>query len=704
MRDFLHHGSRISARCITFLTRILVFLYLLSLGAPTSVAAVRQESQVSKELVERMAELERKISIQEKTMEITGSSIDKRLSDFGVLATMQGSQTSWVSNTVALMSVLITLIIAAAGALTYISVTRRITREAEEAASRWLTTFRSEIDGEISELDRRIKGALKNIAEDEQAVRQQRHKATSAMDDDAKATRKAADALMRVAEATSKNERDQERKSKLVQKASEDLKLKPESEFGAEDYYIRGVSLYSEGNFKGALNSFESALALTGSQDHQNLIRFHVSKAQALEKSGEIDAALDLYRKLDNEYRDVELAAADEHLSKMLVNMSLLIAKKIGPAEAIELSDELSRRYGNNLDKNVLRNVAQGHFNKSFWLGGMRKHEESIAAAQEMLALYKGNNSPDIQPVLDAAELNMAGQLDALLKFDDALLIFESISSRHAKSKNRYFRLMAIRAYSGKIVTLKRSGRADLALEVYKDIERYAADNHGPVKLQVVSMLRYKANLLRSLGRNHEADSTLDHVVEAYHKDKDPSIRLEVVNSILQKVNDLKDALMEEEQASFYQRIIDLFETDKHEGVVQIVSGSRNSLGYSLLLCAKKQWADAALRTKFLNAAYEAFLSASKKCEEDISAIVTGNIAYVKFLKQDVDEFERLMEIALTKGGESLFEGQLADGEIYQVDVDSEYKDRLIAIWQRLSTTKVSSPEKVIAMNATGEM
>ena len=120
------------------------------LAVPINTNFAKQEDQ--DKIREQLNKLEQDLIIHKHTLDLNLDMnnkridfADKRISDFGVLATMQGSHTSWAA-------LAVTLIMALFGFLTYINVKQKAITEARKSAEEWFNENSLKLNDDISKL------------------------------------------------------------------------------------------------------------------------------------------------------------------------------------------------------------------------------------------------------------------------------------------------------------------------------------------------------------------------------------------------------------------------------------------------------------------------------------------------------------------------------------------------------------------------
>lgn len=666
----------------------IVFLCFSSTTLASQNSTAAQVGNSTAQISERLDKLEKEIEFQERSIQLSIDTNDKRLADFGALATMQGTHTTWVGNVVAWVSIGITVIVALAGTLTYFSVTHRAKNEAQDAAQKWLTANGSNLETKISDLEDRVANAISKINEHELAVREKRRHATSVIEGEQNALRQAADDLMQKAASLLPANSSNAKETKLVQKASNELKRKPESEFNAKDHYIRGVSLYSKKNWQGALDSFNAAIELSSESSEEDRVRYLFSKAQALTRLDRGEEAVLIYKELDESYRSSDLPEVHEKLAEALSNRAMLRAEREDFEGAIYLIDEMEGRYSDNIGSTFAENLARGLSNKGLWLGKLGRTEEAIGTYDRLLTRYESDSSPELMKLKALSLLRKASHLTQIRDHKEAIDIYDVLIAQHANDSSIILRSYAIRGMLGKAIALRVHGNPELALQIYDDIERNYGDEENPlVRPLVARAIGLKTIALKSLNRLDEIPEILDKVIEKYSLDSVPEARLVAVNCTIEKAEILRANGNTEAEVTLYDELKKRYSKDSDRKIRTTIADSQNNCGYARLMLAKQAWSNISKRQTLLEAAKHILEEALELCSETTRPIVLGNLGYAEFLLKNSIEAEKFTRQALESGGQKLFRGQRDDARKFAISEDRQYEELLERIWAIVGST-----------------
>ena len=104
------------------------------------------------------------------------------------------------------------------------------------------------------------------------------------------------------------------------------------------------------------------------------------------------------------------------------------------------------------------------------------------------------------------------------------------------------------------------------------------------------------------------------------------------------------------------------------------------------MLKAKRAWLDTVSRTQLLANARSQFDRSLERHAQNAFAI--GNLGYVLFLSGEREEAKKLLQRALSLGGEALYQATIKDIETATVPGDAEFSELLNQIWNEIQATK----------------
>lgn len=333
-------------------------------------------------LQEQFRVLDKDLAILKEISAVKLDTQDKRISDIG-LATAQhanhlsaiSNQTTAVGNYIAWTSGVITLLVLAAGLITYFSATRRVKEESRE----WFEKNTARLHREIEALQAKVQTASGEIDGHKEQVAISSKAALAHVQSEKNKFEAAASKILQTMQPEDEGSApviDAE-SAAVVQRASDELKAIPESSFTAEDHFARGLSQIANKNHFSALESFKAASGVlheTAAPDQR--VRYLVAQAIALAALDKSYEAIAIYKEIDRLFGDDDSPDVRRLVAMALINKGARLVALSKPLEAIAVYDNVDRRFGNDESPGVREQVVKAHLGKAISLG---KSEEAMA-------------------------------------------------------------------------------------------------------------------------------------------------------------------------------------------------------------------------------------------------------------------------------------------------------------------------------------
>lgn len=416
------------------------FALCLTFAAYTAGAATPELSATKTELaqtvvdlskaLERVQKLENELAIHQGTLQIRLDANDKRVADFGSLATMQGTHTTWVG-------VGITVIVAIAGLMTYLNATARAQSEARAAAQEWFNEKAEYLQKRMDELETNANAASANIETHQNRISDQAQE----VEEHFKRAMSAAGTIM---QPQSEQLAVNPALANVVRQASDDLDTKPKNSFSAKDHYIRGVALYTNGNLQSALDSLNDAIKISPTPEEHAEYLF--AKGVVLEKSGKVDEAIAIYDMIDERYGKSEAPVMREKVVQSLFNKGGLLIELDKSTDAIAVYDAIDERYGKDQSSSVREQVAKALSNKGVCLGKQGNSDEGIATYDMIEERYGNDLAHNVRKQVVTALFNKSIALHDLGKYDEEILVNAKVDEHYGKDPAPSVRAKAVMA------------------------------------------------------------------------------------------------------------------------------------------------------------------------------------------------------------------------------------------------------------------
>ena len=474
----------------------LLFSLLLAWSNTAQSSTPSDNSTQVEQLKEQVRQLDKEFAVLKDVSAARLEAQDKRIADLSLYAANQSNQISaisnqnaTVSNHISWTSVGITILVFLAGLITYFSAKSRAEKEAREASTKWFAENAKALRDEIDLLISRASQASREINDHAKKVAKETQETLDHHSESRKQIQAAATAVLqaKASEKTDQNSAQTQAALDTVQRASEELKAKPESEFSSEDHYARGVSMFANANYAAALSSFEAGLAnLPAGASSADLARYLFARAVslgALEKSGE---AMALYDQIDQRYGQDTAPALREQVARALVNKGIALGTLDRTEEEMALYDQIDQRYGQDTASALREQVARALFNKGITLGTLDRPEEEMALYDQIDQRYGQDTAPALREQVAKAIFNKGFRLGKLDRTEEAMALYDQIDQRYGQDTAPALREQVARALVNMGYQLGKLDRPEEEMALYDQIDqRYGQDTAPALREQV---------------------------------------------------------------------------------------------------------------------------------------------------------------------------------------------------------------------------
>ena len=718
--------------------KIYFFLFLAA-AAVTCDAAIVDAPASRGELAQtqqQVQKLENDLVIHQGTLQARFDANDKRISDFGVLVTMQGTHSTWVGNLVAMTSIGITILVFVASLVTYLSATARAKSEARDAAQEWFSHKATALRETIVNLELEAATARMAVAKLKQEAEIEIAKHMRSFVERAAA---AANEIM-VNVATVIGQPVEQAfvdpvVANSIQQVSDELKTRPDIAHSAFGHYVRGAALFAKGQLQSALDAFEVTLRLAPAAESSEKIRYLFAKGITLNKLKRVDEAISVYDEIDRLYCFDRTPAVREEVARVLLNKGQSLVESNRLNEALAVYELLIERYRKDDALFIREQVASAMVNRGIMLGKLGRPFDQIAAYDVVDASYGKDDADGLRERVAASLLNKAITLMELGKEVEALEVCDAIDNRYQNDKATALREHVVKALDNKGVTLGRAGKLAEAINVFEAIEaRYAMDENPGIRARLANALSNKGCALRELGDYEGEISAYNAVYDRFAADKSPEMRQQVAKTLYNKGVALGERAKKEgeanlhdkggdrlfgsiesragsaelpishsttgaaalniesspnDQIEIYEFIVERYGSDDAPAVREEVAKALNGHGLTKIMHAKQCYKmDEARHLALLS---EALLSLNRSlaiCSIGLRAFVYGNLGYVQFLAGQNEDAIAFTRQCLHLGGSEMLAAQRADARAYRIEsIDSRYEKLLNSVWIELGAT-----------------
>ncbi len=192
----------------------------------------------------------------------------------------------------------------------------------------------------------------------------------------------------------------------------------------------------------------------------RNVLRLAV----AMQRTGEIDAAIELLRSVSEEFAEVEMPNRPTFVADALYLRARYLLRSERWEDAVDVADELVRRFGH--DKAAAERVALALVMKSQCLSPARlgRRDEALAALDELLRRYEKSDEPGLRRAVAAAMFYKAGLLQARGDAEESMRWLGEVFDQFSGDPPSNDPTVPFRAQAQKIKILLHGDRAEVAV------------------------------------------------------------------------------------------------------------------------------------------------------------------------------------------------------------------------------------------------
>lgn len=515
-------------------------------------------------------QLKEEFNIHKQVIEIKLDANDKRLADFSIHTTAQGTQTAWVSNLIAIMGIGITIVSIAAGFAIYNGAAEKAKNEARGVAESWLNDNYSKIQNRIIELEDNANRFHLQITELEEKAfasiaRMDRdsERVTAAATSAENAVRHAAERLISKSNSPSSEVGKPNKDDQIViQQANDFLKQKPENKFSASDHYVRGVSFFTAGNYQNSLESFSSAIELSKNSTSSERANYLMAKSTALSRLNrdiESFAILDELSKIGSDF-DLD----DYTLIQVLINKAVSLNKLGSLKEEIDVYDLIISKFDDTTDPHILDQLVKALHYKALTLALLNKSDQALTIFESAIRRFKNNSDEKVRAQLVRLMFGKAVHQMKEKRFDEEISTYDEILSMlDEDNPNLNLRKQIIKAKLFKAMTLSSTDRILEAFEIYQHLENNLKEEIDPeLRENLANIMLGKARCLDKLKRPSEELAAYKSIQEFFKDELEPNIRNVVARASWLKGLTIESTGDGEGALKAYQELATQFEMD----------------------------------------------------------------------------------------------------------------------------------------------
>jgi len=301
-------------------------------------------------------------------------------------------------------------------------------------------------------------------------------------------------------------------------------------------------------------------------------------QGQALIQQGKKQEAFAVLDELDRRFGQDPRSSVRALLARAL---SLKAQTASTPTESLAAQIEISRRYGEDIDPTLRKQIVTSMFDQAANLGKEGNLSAAIPIYKEIEQIYSDGKDSDrswgVWAIFYQADLQRQ-----LRNPRAAVASYERLDQRFGQETDPTLRPIIADALFKKAETLTEQGDTRAAIAAYDEIDyRYAKDRDPAFRQRAVRALFAKGSLLGKQGMGEEPDNeapivnlrptgdtvaavaVYDDIVQRFGHDKDPTIHNMVGGTLLKKSEALRLVGDDQGTVAVYDEIVTRFGNDE---------------------------------------------------------------------------------------------------------------------------------------------
>ena len=259
-------------------------------------------------------------------------------------------------------------------------------------------------------------------------------------------------------------------------------------------------------------------------------------KALIQSNRGEYTAALEIYDELVKRYENSDVPEVREAVAIAMVNKGLELSRQGEHEAEIRIYDELVERYGDSEESVVQVQIARALFNKGVELLRQGEHEAEIEVYGELVERYGDSDIPKVQEVVAKALFNKGVVRSRQGAHEAALKVYDELVERYEDSEAHEIQEQVAKALFNKGVTKGRQGAHEAEIRVYDGlVERYGESEEYVIQVQIAKAMVNKGVVRSRQGAHEAALKVYDELVERYEDSEAHEIQEQVAKALFNK-------------------------------------------------------------------------------------------------------------------------------------------------------------------------
>ena len=291
------------------------------------------------------------------------------------------------------------------------------------------------------------------------------------------------------------------------------------------------------------------------------------------------EEALEVYDEVLRRFGKAGEPALRGRVGWVLLNKGITQGDLNRREEAIETFDEVLRRFGDATESALREQVASALVNKGLQQGNLKRNEEEIQTYDEVLRRFGDSTEPALCEQVARALLNKGITQGDLKRSEEAIQAFDEVLRRFGDSSEPALREQVAKALGNKGRMLASLLRSEEALRTYNLLLSRFGDITEASMRETIAMGHFnKGVTLAGLKRSEEAVQAYDEVVRCFGDAPEPALRALVARALGAKGEALRSQKQTAKAREAFQEIRNRFSDATEPEVKQWVEKAKSEI------------------------------------------------------------------------------------------------------------------------------
>jgi tetratricopeptide (TPR) repeat protein len=296
------------------------------------------------------------------------------------------------------------------------------------------------------------------------------------------------------------------------------------------------------------------------SATRSQVARALVDKGIMLDAANRDGDAVNLYDEVLRRFGEPTEPAQRRQVARALGNKGVALCKLNRVEDAISLFDEVVRRFGEAADPTLHLQIARSLFNKGVALRNLNRGEDEVRTYDEVVRRFGDATEPALREVVASALASKGVALGTLSRPEDAIGAYDEVVRRFGDAIEPALRGLVAKALAWKAIALSTLNRTEDEVSAYDEVVRRFGEAIEPALREVVAgVLFNKGVTLNTLNRREDAINAYDEVARQFGDATEPALRGQVARALVNKGFTLNTLNRREDAISAYDEVVRRF-------------------------------------------------------------------------------------------------------------------------------------------------